>query len=268
MGGLARGTQLQALGFSRRMLSHLVARGEIERIRDGVFASSPLSPALRSATAHGGALSCVSALRELGVWVLSESTAPHVWLGNGRHAHPHPGCNCIAHYSRGAPSLGHADVETSLLQLRRCEGDEAFFAAFESAWRMRLLSASARSRIRGALPVSARWLVDLARADADSGLESLLRLRLHVLGISLDCQVVISGVGRVDFLLDKWLILETDGKDNHASESKRHKDLMRDAAASALGYEALRFDYAQLIYDWPQVQPAILAAVARLHGRT
>lgn len=267
MGGVAHAARLQALGFTRSALSRLVARGEIERVRIGVYAVTTLDPAVRDATAHGGALSCVSVLRRLGVWMLSDSNAPHVWLGNGRHSHPHPHCRCVEHYSRGKPPVGCASVETALLQLRRCESDEAFFAAFESAWRKGLLSSSARSRVRAGLPASARWLVDLARADADSGLESLLRLRLHVLGISLDCQVILRGVGRVDFVVGGRIILEADGKDNHASAQMRHKDLVRDAAASTLGYETLRFDYAQLVHDWQAVQPAILAALARLQGR-
>lgn len=147
-----------------------------------------------------------------------------------------------------------------------CAGDEAFFAAFESAWRKRLLSKSAHSRIRAALPASARWLVDIARPDADSGLESLLRLRLHILGLRLDCQVVVHGVGKVDFVIDGRLILEADGKENHDGETMRHKDLVRDAAASALGYETLRFDYAQILYDWPTVQSAVLGALHRMRG--
>ncbi len=267
LGGIARGTHLQSLGFSRRTLARLVDKGEIERLRNGVFATA-VDPVLRAATAHGGALTCVSVLRDAGVWVLSESTVPHVWLGHKGHPHPHPGCACVSHFSRGTAPLGRVDIETALVHFQRCEGDEAFFAAFESAWRKRLLTAAARRRIRSALPTSARWLVDLARPDADSGLESLLRLRLHLLGVRLDCQVVIDGVGRVDFVVDGLLILETDGKENHATESKRHKDLVRDAAASALGYETLRFDYAQIVYDWPTVQRSILAALARLRDRS
>jgi very-short-patch-repair endonuclease len=148
-----------------------------------------------------------------------------------------------------------------------CHGDEVFFAALESALRQRKISSAATGRIRARLPLRARWLVDLARADADSGLESLLRLRLHVLGIRLECQVAIPTVGIVDFVVGDRLILETDGKENHDGASHRHKDLRRDAAASRLGYETLRFDYALVIHDWPTVEAAILAALARLIDR-
>lgn len=267
LGGIARGTHLQKIGFTRRALSTCVRRGEIHRIRDGIFAVPPVHEDVWSATAHGGALTCASVLRMSGVWVLDPPEAPHVWLGPDRHAHAHDDCTCVSHFYSGRPPLGRTNIETALVHFRRCAGDEAFFAAFESAWRKRLLSRAARSRVRAALPASARWLVDLARSDADSGLESLLRLRLHVLAIRLDRQVVIAGVGKVDFVIGGRLILEADGKENHDGETKRHKDLVRDAAASRLGYETLRFDYAQIVHDWPSVQAAILAALRRLHSQ-
>ncbi|MBS1674068.1 MAG: DUF559 domain-containing protein [Actinobacteria bacterium] len=261
--GIARGKDLQGFGFTRTAIARVVRTGEIDRLRDGVFAVGPIDPDVRAAVAHGGALTCASVLKQLGVWVLPVVTAPHVWLGAGRHGLAHPRCDCVPHYFRGAPPLGSTDLETALLHLRLCAGDEAFFAAFESAWRQRLLSATARRRIREALPDSARWLVDLARHDADSGLESLLRLRLHAIGLDLERQVHIDGVGRVDFVVGR-LIIEVDGRQNHDGESMRHKDLVRDAAAAARGYRTLRFDHAQVVHDWPSVQAAILSALRGL----
>lgn len=154
-------------------------------------------------------------------------------------------------------------VETALLHLFHCEGDESFFASFESAMHLGLLSKAARSRIRRSLPASARWLVDFAHEVSESGIESLLRLRLHLLGIAVAAQVAIRGVGRVDFLIDGRLIVEIDGRENHAGQDRRHHDLVRDAAASARGFTTLRFDYAQVVHDWPSVQAAVLEALHR-----
>jgi very-short-patch-repair endonuclease len=264
LGGIARGRTLQKLGFTRQSLAAHVRRGEIERVRHGVFATAPLDADTRAAIEHGGALTCASLLRRHGIWVLPVADGPHVWLGAKQHPLQHPHCVCVAHHYSGHPPLVSTDVETALLHLRRCAGDEAFFAAFESAWRLRRLSREARSRIRAALPASARWLVDLARPDADSGLESLLRLRLHLLGLTLERQVTIDGVGRVDFVIAGRLIVEADGTENHDSPEHRHRDRKRDAQASALGYETLRFDYAQIVHDWPVVQAAILGALRRM----
>jgi len=264
LGGVARGEHLRPFGLTRSALARAVAAGRIRRIRSGVFAVPGAHRPTVEAAAHGGALTCGAALLLYGVWVLDENVPPHVWMGRSGRVHPHDSCRCVSHYFDGETRFGVADVETALLHLHRCAGDEAFFAAFESAWRRSLLSRAARIRIRDALPEGDRWLVDLARPDADSGLESLLRLRLHVLGIRLDCQMRIPGVGRVDFLIAGRLIIEVDGRENHDGPSLRHKDLRRDAAASALGYETLRFDYAQVLYEWPSVQAAILAALRRI----
>jgi very-short-patch-repair endonuclease len=90
---------------------------------------------------------------------------------------------------------------------------------------------------------------------------------VHLLGIALECQVEIPTVGRVDFVIAGRLILEADGRENHESGTKRHDDRVRDAAASVLGYETLRFDYAQIVHDWQSVEAAIIAAVVRLRER-
>src|SRR5690606_5262575 len=152
--------------------------------------------------------------------------------------------------------LGLAPIDDALVHTYHCAGEEAFFVALESALRTRSITDFARRRIRSRLPMRARWLIDLARPDADSGLESLLRLRLHLLGIILDCQVEIPTVGRVDFVIGGRLILEADGAEHHDGATNRRRDLRRDAAASALGYETLRFDYALIVHDWPVVESA------------
>lgn len=262
--GVARGTELAPYGWSRKRLSTAVHRNEVLRIRPGVFASHRAHRDVVAAAAHGGAVTCARALRRYGVWVLDDSDERvHVWLGPAHRAHSHPGCHCVPHYRPGRLLLGIAPLEDALVHSLACHGAELFFAAFESAWNMRLLSASARQRIRSALPRDARWLVDVARGDAQSGLESLVRLRLHILGIAVQPQVEIAGVGRVDMVVEGRLIIEADGRAHHEGVSQRHRDLVRDAAASRLGYETLRFDYAQIVHDWDGVLLAITAAITR-----
>jgi very-short-patch-repair endonuclease len=264
--GLARGTQLTPYHLTRHDLADAARDGTIRRLRRGVYATEMAHPGAVTAARHGGALTCASALRAKGVWVLEDDDVPHVWLGSSNRAHPHPQCNCVVHYHSGTMALGVAEVRDALIHAYFCHGMEFFFCAFESAWRQRLIVASDRAAIREALPRSAHWLVDFARNDADSGLESLMRLRLHLEGIHVQTQVWIDGVGRVDFVVDRCLIIESDGEQNHDGRSMRHKDLNRDAVASALGYESLRFDYALIRHDWPKVLAAICAALRRARG--
>lgn len=264
--GVARGTFLHRFGCDRRELEKAVRDGDIVRVRRGVFASRAAAPDVVGAAEHGGALTCSRALRLHGIWSLEEDRHPHVWLGAHGRVH-HDGCDCVSHFSEGRTALGLAPLEEVLVHLQRCRGDEAFFAALESAIRRRKIGAAARARIRRRLPMYVRWLVDVARHDADSGLESLLRLRLHRLGIRVECQRRIRSVGRVDFVIDGRLIVEVDGVENHDGPTHRHRDLRRDASSSVLGYETLRFDYALVIHDWDAVEAAIVSALSRLRHR-
>lgn len=264
-GGIARGTYLQQYGCTRDHLASAVQAGEIHRVRPGVFALPSLDRKITTAAAHGGELTCADALRARRVWILpDENKEVHVWLGRAGRRHPHTGCACIQHRSAGTAQVGYASVATALIHAYRCLTEEAFFAAYESAWNWRLITASDRRRIRAELPKKAAWMLDLARSDSQSGLESLLRFRLHLLGIILECQVDIDGVGRVDFVAGGRLIIEVDGRENHAKPERRHNDLVRDAAASAVGYESLRFDYSLVVYNWEVVVDAILPALARI----
>lgn len=269
-GGIARTRHLRAAGASARDLASAVAGGVLLRPRTGLYVSVETEPAVVESLSHGGLAACVSACASYGLWVLTPADdQAHTWIDPDRHPgrlpiDPESGKStcCVFHRdtATGAQDGGRVGIVQALAQVLRCRGPETFFAALESALRQSKLNADARAVLRAKVRAEDRWLVDFARADADSGLESLLRLRLHRLGLSLTSQVAIPGVGTVDFVLGDRLILEADGK-THDGEA-RHRDRMRDALATALGFVTLRFDYALIIHDWPAVEAAILAAVA------
>lgn len=264
-GGVIRRRRLLAAGASKRDIASAVAGGSVIRLREGVYALASTDSFVLDAARHGGEVACISALRAHGLWVLEKPKRLHVWLGGKGRKHAHKMCTCIDHHDAGGAAFGIARVALALAQAAVCCGDEVFFTAYESAWKKGMLTRTDREWIRRAVPARTRWLVDLARPDADSGLESLLRLRLIRLGVALECQVFIVGVGRVDFVAAGVLIIEVDGRENHDGQSLRHKDLVRDAAAAALGYETLRFDYALVVHEWHTVERAIVARLRR-HG--
>ncbi len=172
---------------------------------------------------------------------------------------------CRIHWDDGTVRVGFpAPLRNTLLQMLDCAGEDAFFAALESALRQALLSARDMAWLARHLPLDHRWLLAFARSDADSGLESLIRLRLHRIGVMVRCQVMIEGVGEVDFVIGDRLIIEADGRENHEGSAARIKDLGRDAVASALGYETLRFTYAMVVHDWQTVEDAVRGALTRL----
>lgn len=276
-GPVARTADLAALGVRERELTRAVRAGEVVRLRQGVYALPDVPAVFRHATAHGGVPGCAEAARLHGLWVL-DGAADHVWMGDG--GTPHGSCAasataggsaaCRVHWDEGVAVIGELPpVHNVLLQMSQCESEEAFFAAYESALRLSKISPAGIAWLWRHLPVRMRWMLDIARSDADSGLESLVRLRLHLLGVSVRTQFSIRGVGEVDILIGDRLLIECDGRENHEREQQRHKDLLRDAAAAALGYETLRFDYALIVHDWCRVEAAIIAKIeARAHLRT
>lgn len=263
LGFVARRSEFDASGVSARSLRHAVAAGAVIRIRPGVYASPTLPWPTRIALRHGGVLACASVARLKGLWVLPLDDVVHVSLPPHNHAHAHDGCTCVQHWNELEPSRTEVSLVDALLQIRGCLGEDAFFASLESALHKRLLTPQQRDELGERITESARWLVDLARTDAESGLESILRLRLHRLGLMLRTQVEIAGVGRVDFVVRDRLILEVDGRNGHDEEPDRHKDRVRDAVAAAHGFDTIRFDYDLVVHDWAIVEDAIRAKVER-----
>jgi very-short-patch-repair endonuclease len=257
-GGMARTSTLRSMGVTVRELARARASGEIVRPRQGLYAIPTSPPEEFHAASHGGVPASVSAARLHGLWVIEDGRS-HVWMGaSGRRLGT---CTeCCLHWSTGPlPAAALPSVPRTLLQIAHCRGEEEFFAALESALRQDLLAARQRRWLALKLPVRLRWLVDFARSDADSGLESIVRLRLHHRGIDVRTQVVFHGRRRVDLLLGDRLLVEIDGRQNHEGPSVRHRDLVRDAEAAIWGYETLRFDFAMLMHDWELVEAALIA---------
>jgi len=263
LGRMARTAELVQRGVTERELTRAVRAGEVLRPRQGVYALPGTDEDLLHAAAHGGSVGCAAAALHHGIWVLRTPPTAHVWMGRTGTPRGHRD-GCRIHWTAGHVAVGVLPpVRVALLQLAACADEETFFAALESALRQNRLAPAELRWLADRIPESRVPLLTIARSDADSGLESLVRLRLHRLGISVRTQVWIDGVGEVDFLIGDRLIVEADGKENHDGD-RRHKDLLRDAIAASRGYRTLRFDYDLIVDNWPVVETAILAALACL----
>lgn len=266
--------ELRAEGWSRRGIESGLSTGSLTRLRRGVYARADACEDVIAAAQHGGPLACVSAARHLGLWVLTPEVPPHVWMRHG-HRHDHEFyeqntissvCGCIEHWDEGPfrDSFGLPSAPRILLQIFRCQSAEVFFATLESARRQKRITRSGLRWLRARVGAAGRPLIDFSRANADSGLESLLRWRLRAYNLDVRSQVFVTGVGHVDFLIGGMLIIEVDGQLGHADSASRHKDLVRDAQAALWDLHTLRFDYAMVIHDWELVEGAILQRAAHL----
>ena len=258
--------ELRESGLSRWNIAAAMRDGTLSSPRRGVYERLGVCDEVRTATAHGGWIACVSAARHHGLWVTDHGDGLHVGLRAHGRAYAHDDCSCVVHWSDDDAKrsvFGVPSARAVVRQVLRCQGLESFFVVLESALRLRKLSNADLVWLRQQTNAQARDAIGFARRDADSGLESLLRWRLRRHGLSVRTQQTIASVGRVDFVIGERLIVEVDGADNHDGESHRHKDLVRDANAAAWGYVTLRFDYAMVVHDWDTVELAILGLVDR-----
>ncbi len=92
----------------------------------------------------------------------------------------------------------------------------------------------------------------------------MVRLMLRSLGLCWEAQVSIPLVGRVDFVVEKWLIIECDSKTHHSSWDAQREDRRRDRAAAAAGYLTLRFIAEEILYKPDSVRAAIAGLKTRL----
>lgn len=256
---MARTCELRRYGVSGDAVVAAAVDGTAVRLRKGVYANDARS-AVAVAAAHGGSVTCVSALRAHGIWLLDAASSLHVNVGINGRVHPHYRCACIDHHEGKTTVFGVASAVDALKVAWRCLTLESYFVAFESAWRLGLLSEQNRRSLIEAVPERIACWLRRARGDADSGLESLFRFRMMLIGVEFESQVRIPNVGRVDFRCGRVLI-EIDGRANHEGDSERARDLARDANAVQRGYVTLRFTYAMVVHHWPSTQAAVLAAI-------
>jgi very-short-patch-repair endonuclease len=121
------------------------------------------------------------------------------------------------------------------------------------------VAALGRLHLRSA---AARAVRDVASGVADSGLETLPVARLAAIGIPVRQQVWLEG-HRVDGLIGRRLVLQTDGFSFHSTAVQRREDIAHDRRLALLGYTVLRYDYRQILSDWPRVEAEILLAMAQ-----
>ncbi|KQQ19004.1 hypothetical protein ASF48_16860 [Rathayibacter sp. Leaf299] len=258
-GGTASRAALVEAGLSSRHLTAAVADGALVRGRRGQYASARLPSEVLTAFRIGGRLAATDAARSHGLWVL-RSPRLHVHVAPST-ARVDPPRDVRLHWDPAWPDDEPLRVSPAhaLLQLGRSVGVEDMLVALESAREQRLVSRDDLVELRRLCPVRLHELLAFSRDDVQSGLESLARWRLRSMGVIAIAQAWIPGVGRVDLLIGRSLIIELDGRSTHDFENDRR----RDTAAAVDGYVTLRFSASQVLTRWPEVERAIVSAISR-----
>jgi very-short-patch-repair endonuclease len=236
-----RPAQLAELGIKRHDLSGLVGSGMLVRLRNGRYVSSQTHPRLLEAGRYGGRLDCVSLASALGVFVRRD-TALHLQFTPGTARLPSRPAHVVAHWRRSeaAPCALASDLVEALVQACRCQQVRDAVATLDSAWHLDLIGEAEIAEIFRRLPLRYAAVRHMLDPRSESGAETLMRILLRALGCDVAVQVAIPGVGRVDLVVDGWLIVECDSKAFHEGWAAQARDRRRDLAAAALGYTTVR----------------------------
>lgn len=261
---------LRAAGWGPRAITAAVRAGVLVRARGGVYLPPEVEPAVISAARVGGRLTCVSELARLGVFVLSAADT-HVHLApNAARLRP-VATRVRLHWERlvRAPHPRSCCVEPvdAVICAVRCQEPRAAVASLDSAVRLGVIRSDELGEVFDALPRRYRVLERLVDPRSESGPESFVRLMLRRLGCAFRLQVRIDTVGRVDFVVDGWLIIECDSAAHHGGWDARRRDLRRDQAAAALGYTTFR-PFAEDIMWNPHVVFAALRGLTQDRRRS
>lgn len=256
---------LRAGGVPRRRIDSAVAGGALIRVRRGTYVPGDCPPAFLLAAREGGRLDCLSLLAAWGVFVL-DATATHVQMDYGATRLPprrdglerHWRCTAAASDALAAPLI------EALAQACRCQPPRAAIATLDSAWHQGRVDEAGIADVFRLLP--RRFGILRAHLDrrAESGIETLLRLMLRAQGWQVEVQVLIPGVGRVDLVVDGWLIIECDSAQFHGGWLEGRRDRRRDLQAARLGYVTLRPIAEDVIHRPDEVIAALRDVMA--HG--
>lgn len=282
LGHLARRKQLAELGIGRSRVDRALADGSLLPVRPGWVATREADQLAVIAVLRGARLTGATALRSYDVWDGDDRRVHLQVPPNAHRVRQHPSTpiaqfsppkftprGIVTHWSQPmalARSSGSAirarsstepawrvPLADAIIQFTRAESAEQIAAVLESAVHEKRLSRSAVALLLIRLPRHQRRRMARLNFLAESGMETIARIRLELLGLRLQQQVRI-GEDRVDIVIDGWLIVELDGDEWHDPVTDR----IRTNRLIRAGYRMLRFGYEEVFGRWEETVATIL----------
>lgn len=245
-------------GVTDGALRGAVRRGRVVALGEGTYALPDAEGDVVAAAGVRGRLACCSAARRHGLDLLTDPAVPHVAVPRNNSVVATP---AVIVHRQAAPGSGPVvPLMTALVGVLRCLPTVDAVVTLDSAMRHCLARAgSIDRRLKGPGSVEARRRLGLTDASSGSLLETVLRLALREAGLSVACQVLVPGVGRVDFLIGGWLVVEVDGFEFHADRDHYRTDRRRGNVLVASGLRLLRFSYEDVMFRRSDVVAQVVA---------
>jgi len=290
LGHVATRRQLERFGVTGWQLTSAVRSGTLKRVRNGWYATQQATQAQCVAVRVGGLLAGPTAAASYGLYAgfdrrvhlcvprnasrlrlklpasayapgevrepdRSETPVEVHWIPAGRH-------------DPGSDEIWRVSVADCLVQTALWCDRETAIACADTALEARLISPATLLGAFAVAPNIVHFVAEQARFGSQSGLESVVRQRIEKLGLEYRQQVTIPGMGRIDAVVEGCVGIELDGDLWHSGDAYGARDKERDAVAVSKGLPVLRFRFARVFQDWPEVEHQILSAVERFGSST
>jgi very-short-patch-repair endonuclease len=211
--------------------------------------------------ATGSLLTCASAARAHGLWLLHDPGIVHVQRKDGRLRTE----RAVVHRRAWVPAAPGSTVASRadvVLHALGCLPELEALVVVESAIQQGLSMDFLSALLTGPRNGRARAVLGLVDKGADSPVETLARELMRRDGLFVEPQVFVHGVGWMDTIVERCVNIELDGK-THTTPESRAKDYARDAKALARGFGTLRLTYADVVHHSDQTLATTRACVAR-----
>ncbi|WP_426997291.1 endonuclease domain-containing protein [Pseudarthrobacter sp. N5] len=260
LGGVARVGLLRCEGYSERAVRGLAATGA-HQPRKGIWALPGADPEFLDAIINNAVLTCASSGARYKLWQKDRPGRLHL---ASKHPRRHRSGNHRRLRFDADDRLPIASLEDTVIHGLTCLDEVDAIAMAESAFRnLQLPRALIECELQAKYYGTARKRLAKADGLSESMPEISARLLFDSAGLSFRRQAQIPGVGRVDFLIDGWLIVEINGFQFHSSRDAWRKDMGRSNAAQAQGYVVLSYAPEQI---WNRPGP-VLAEIRAMLGR-
>ena len=214
----------------------------------------------------------MSELKRRGVFLIEAPDRVHVHLEKnasrlGGRVEPRPKLHWQSLSREPHPQATSVHVVDALIHAVQCLDAQAAVVALDSALNKRLIREEDLAEIFRALPRGYRRLRRRVDGRAESGTETIVRLMIRSLGYRVKLQVAISGVGRVDMIVDGWLVVECDSKAHHSDWETQRADRRRDQQLAQRGYAVYRPIAEDILYHPDEVQRALQGMIGAWRSR-
>ncbi len=252
-GGAARFSELSRAGVAERAIRRAVTADQVLRVGHGTFALPWAPREVALASLFRAQVGCVTACEhwDLPLWGTHQTT--HLLLPRDRSASRRdPGELAEVELHRTSaplPAGRWARAAEAVDQSAWCTAPVEQLVLVDAALRQRLFLAGNVGHFGAGTARRRAWLRRMASGAAESPLETVARVGLVTAGLAVREQVVVRGVGRVDFVVEEAVAVEVDGWEFHQSREAFERDRARDRALLTRGMPVLRFTARELRAD-------------------